>query len=189
MKKILMLIAIMTLLMTGCATTRTIVDDSQPGQSGQDRSETSEALDSAGQPISDDIDITDSSRSLADIAAQYRTAPNGTPDFGDIFFEYDSYSIGSAGRNLISDMATWIINNNAILLIEGHCDERGTREYNIALGDRRALSVKDYLLASGVPDLKIETVSYGKERPQCRESEESCWRTNRRAHFIMEVIN
>ena len=189
MKKFLMLIAIMTLLMAGCTTTRTIVDDSQPGQ-GQERSDTSvEGTESAGQPISDDISITDTGSSLADISAQYRTSPNGTPDFGDIFFEYDSYSIGSQGRKLINDMATWLISNNAILLIEGHCDERGTREYNIALGDRRALSVKDYLLASGVPDLKIETVSYGKERPQCRDAEESCWRSNRRAHFIMEVIN
>ena len=69
------------------------------------------------------------------------------------------------------------------MLIEGHCDERGTGEYNLALGDRRATAARDFLVNLGVPASKLSTVSYGEERPQCREQDESCYQRNRRAHF------
>ena len=68
-------------------------------------------------------------------------------------------------------------------MVEGHCDERGSAEYNLGLGDRRASSAKDFLVQLGVPADRLKTISYGKERPQCTESGESCWQKNRRAHF------
>jgi peptidoglycan-associated lipoprotein len=68
-------------------------------------------------------------------------------------------------------------------VVEGHCDERGSAEYNLGLGDRRATSAKDFLVQLGVPADKLKTISYGKERPQCTENDESCWQKNRRAHF------
>ena len=68
-------------------------------------------------------------------------------------------------------------------MVEGHCDERGSAEYNLGLGDRRAQSAKDFLVQLGVPADKLRTVSYGKERPVCTEGNESCWQRNRRAHF------
>ena len=67
--------------------------------------------------------------------------------------------------------------------MEGHCDERGSAEYNIGLGDRRSSSAKEFLVSLGVPADRLKTISYGKERPQCTESSESCWQKNRRAHF------
>jgi len=68
-------------------------------------------------------------------------------------------------------------------VVEGHCDERGSAEYNLGLGDRRAQSAKDFLVQLGVPADKLRTISYGKERPVCTEANESCWQRNRRAHF------
>ncbi|MDD1679671.1 MAG: OmpA family protein, partial [Methanomicrobiales archaeon] len=72
---------------------------------------------------------------------------------------------------------------NAVITVEGHCDERGSAEYNLGLGDRRATSAKDFLVQLGVPADKLKTISYGKERPVCTESNEECWQRNRRAHF------
>jgi peptidoglycan-associated lipoprotein len=71
------------------------------------------------------------------------------------------------------------------ILIEGHCDERGTNEYNLALGERRANAAKDYLASLGVDAARVKTVSYGKERPVCTEATESCWAKNRRAHLVI----
>ena len=71
-------------------------------------------------------------------------------------------------------------------MIEGHCDERGTAEYNLALGDRRASAVMQYLLSLGIPSNRMETISYGKEKPVCTESNERCWSKNRRAHFVFK---
>jgi len=71
------------------------------------------------------------------------------------------------------------------LTVEGHCDERGTREYNMALGDRRANAARAYLVTLGVEASRVRTVSYGKERPFCRESGETCWQVNRRGHFVV----
>jgi peptidoglycan-associated lipoprotein len=71
-----------------------------------------------------------------------------------------------------------------LFTIEGHCDERGTNEYNIALGQRRASAAKDYIVSLGVEDSRLRTISYGEERPFCTESNEGCWQQNRRAHFV-----
>jgi peptidoglycan-associated lipoprotein len=72
---------------------------------------------------------------------------------------------------------------SAVITIEGHCDERGSAEYNLGLGDRRANAAKEFLVGLGVSESQLRTVSYGKERPQCTESNEDCWQRNRRAHF------
>src|SRR5512141_424788 len=72
---------------------------------------------------------------------------------------------------------------DAVIVLEGHCDERGSAEYNLGLGDRRAASAKEFLQQLGVPADKVKTISYGKERPQCTESNEDCWQKNRRVHF------
>jgi len=69
------------------------------------------------------------------------------------------------------------------VIVEGHCDERGSAEYNLALGDRRATAAKDFLVQLGVPADRLKTISYGKERPQCTEENEQCWQRNRRAHL------
>jgi peptidoglycan-associated lipoprotein len=76
-------------------------------------------------------------------------------------------------------------NPGYLFTIEGHCDERGTNEYNLALGQRRATAAKDYVVSLGVAADLLRTISYGEERPFCRQSDESCWQQNRRAHFVV----
>jgi peptidoglycan-associated lipoprotein len=109
-------------------------------------------------------------------------------DLPDAFFAYGKSNIrADAGETLIRNVIvlTRIINDfpNSSIVIEGHCDERGSAEYNMGLGDERARSVKDYLVQFGVPAGRLKTISYGKERPQCVDSNEVCWQKNRRVHF------
>ena len=106
----------------------------------------------------------------------------------DAYFDYDKSDIRSDAQSTLRSNSTalkQIFNDypSGRVLIEGHCDERGTGEYNLALGDRRATAARDFLVNLGVPSSKLSTVSYGEERPQCRDSAESCWQRNRRAHF------
>jgi peptidoglycan-associated lipoprotein len=104
----------------------------------------------------------------------------------DAFFDYDKADLRDDARTVLSANAEWLKKNRTIqFLIEGHCDERGTSEYNLALGDRRANAAKEYLVSLGVDASRIKTVSYGKERPFCNESSEDCWQQNRRAHFLV----
>ena len=96
-------------------------------------------------------------------------------------FDYDRYAITSEGRDLLQRQAAWLQKYQQVrVTIEGHCDERGTREYNLALGARRANAVREYLVSLGVSSRRMDTISYGKERPICTESSESCWSQNRR---------
>jgi len=106
----------------------------------------------------------------------------------DAFFDYDSTSLRGDAQSTLTQDATALKSiltdfPTATIVIEGHCDERGSAEYNLGLGDRRASAAHDFLVQLGVPADKIHTISYGKERPQCTESTESCWQKNRRVHF------
>lgn len=104
----------------------------------------------------------------------------------DIYFDYDQYDIRLDAKPILEGIAAWLSKNPKIkLLIEGHCDERGTNEYNIALGDRRAKSARDFLVALGISPDRIEMISYGEEKPVCTEHLEECWSKNRRAHFVI----
>ncbi|MGE0118241.1 MAG: peptidoglycan-associated lipoprotein Pal [Dongiaceae bacterium] len=98
-----------------------------------------------------------------------------------VFFDYDSYEIRPDAQNTLQQQAAWLQQYGQYsVLIEGHCDERGTREYNLALGERRANSVRNYLIALGIDGNRIQTISYGKERPEVPGSDESAWAQNRR---------
>jgi peptidoglycan-associated lipoprotein len=102
----------------------------------------------------------------------------------DVFFLYDKADIRPEMVSVLQRNAAWLkANPNVRFRIEGNCDERGSEEYNLGLGDRRANAVKEYLLSQGVPATRITTVSYGEERPVCREETEACFEKNRRAHF------
>ena len=107
-------------------------------------------------------------------------------DLVDIYFDFDKYEIRPGDARALESNARWLRANRDIVLIEGHCDARGTNEYNVALGERRAKSAMDYLVAQGVAASRITIVSYGEERPQCAESTEACWSKNRRAHFLVK---
>jgi peptidoglycan-associated lipoprotein len=102
----------------------------------------------------------------------------------DINFDFDKYNIRSQDAETLKKDYEWFKQNpGRKARIEGHCDERGTTEYNLALGQRRADSTKTYLTNIGVDSALLETVSYGKEKPLCKEKNEECWAKNRRAHF------
>jgi peptidoglycan-associated lipoprotein len=102
----------------------------------------------------------------------------------DVFFDYDQYSIREDARTtLLSDARLLAERPESRLRIAGYCDERGSEKYNLALGDRRANAVKDFLTAQGVDSSRLDTISYGKEQSFCEDNNEGCWQLNRRAHF------
>jgi peptidoglycan-associated lipoprotein len=117
--------------------------------------------------------------------------PGSAQDFkinvGDtVHFALNQYNVEDNDKGTLSKQAAWLARYPAVkLTVEGHCDERGTREYNLALGARRANAVKEYLVAQGVAAARLETVSYGKERPVCTESGEDCWSQNRRGVSVI----
>jgi peptidoglycan-associated lipoprotein len=104
-----------------------------------------------------------------------------------VLFDFDSYELTSSAKSILNNQATFLSSNPSVrITIEGHCDERGTREYNLALGESRASATRDYLVAQGVNPARIKIISYGKERPAVIGSNEDAWRYNRRA---VSVIN
>ncbi len=103
----------------------------------------------------------------------------------DVHFAYDSYELDGSARDVLNSNAEWLKENKrAKTEIEGHCDERGTVEYNLALGAKRAKAVKDYLVSLGIASERLTTISYGEELPLCREATEQCYARNRRVHFV-----
>ena len=109
-------------------------------------------------------------------------------ELGHVYFDFDQFVIRRDAVSILQANAR-LLNaqyQNSGVLVEGHCDERGTSEYNLVLGERRAKAVKDYLVDLGVSEAKIQIVSYGKERPSCTESKVSCWQQNRRGHFVLQ---
>ena len=106
----------------------------------------------------------------------------------DIHFDFDRSDIRSGDARILDANAAWLkTHRDQALLIEGHCDERGTNEYNLALGERRAKAAMTYLSGQGVQAGRMTLVSYGKERPTCTEHNEACWAQNRRAHFLVKA--
>jgi peptidoglycan-associated lipoprotein len=104
----------------------------------------------------------------------------------DVFFDTDKADLREDARQALAANAAWLLRHPTVrILVEGHCDERNTNEYNMALGWRRANAVKDYLVSLGVSADRISTISYGEERPFATCHDESCWWQNRRAHFVV----
>lgn len=105
----------------------------------------------------------------------------------DVFFAYDSWVISEEGRQSLSHDAEWMKSNpNALVKVEGHCDERGTVAYNFVLGEKRAKAARNYLVELGVGANRLSVVSYGKERPSCNEHAESCYQQNRRGRILIK---
>jgi peptidoglycan-associated lipoprotein len=110
------------------------------------------------------------------------------PELQDVYFDFDKYDIRPADTRILDANAVWLKSNpNHLVLIEGHADERGTNEYNLALGERRAKSTMNYLVSQGVQANRITIISYGEERPTCMEKSEGCWAKNRRSHFLVKT--
>jgi len=111
----------------------------------------------------------------------------GASPLKDAFFDFDKSALREDQKAALNEDVAWLKGNaGAKVLIEGHCDERGTVEYNLGLGERRAKAVKDYLIAAGVAADRISIISYGKERPFVLGHDESAWKWNRRGHFVLQ---
>ena len=105
---------------------------------------------------------------------------------GDVYFDFDQYDLKPDARDRLAKNAAFLRDNPEVTVnIEGHCDERGTNDYNIALGDRRANAAQSYLVSLGIDASRLRLISYGEEQPVCTESGESCWSRNRRAKFVI----
>lgn len=108
-------------------------------------------------------------------------------ELSDVFFDFDRFTLRPEARTVLEANAQALKSDRDVnVLIEGHCDERGTQAYNLILGNRRADAVRQYLQELGIPPSQVKVISYGKERPFCTEQLEDCWQQNRRGHFVVE---
>jgi len=106
--------------------------------------------------------------------------------FRDVLFDYDKYDIRDDARPALDAVAAYLGRNKGInIVVEGHCDDRGTNEYNLALGERRAKAAKNYLTSLGVASDRMIVITFGEEKPVCTDQNETCWQQNRRAHFVV----
>jgi peptidoglycan-associated lipoprotein len=122
----------------------------------------------------------------ADVLSQDLATLNKKGYLSDAFFDYDTAALRDDARGDLAKDSTWLKKFPSVhVLLEGHCDERGTEAYNLALGERRAEAAREYLTSMGIPDDRIQIVSYGKERPFCSAADEACWQQNRRDHFVV----
>jgi peptidoglycan-associated lipoprotein len=150
----------------------TVTTPSEPTVDVEPR-DTAEPVDKTEDPLAGDL-----------AAVNDYVSANGL--LGDIYFDFDRSDLKEDARARLTRNAEWLRAHPEFeVTIEGHCDERGTNEYNLALGERRASAARDYLVSLGVAGTRVRTLSYGEERPQCSDSAESCWSRNRRAHFVV----
>ena len=137
---------------------------------------------SSGSSLGSSSGSSSGSRSGIDEAR--RQSFKSSNSLKDIYFKFDQYDLDDESRSTLRQNASYLKSNSAAIIeIQGHCDERGTNNYNIALGERRAQSTKMYLVSQGISSKRIHTISYGEERPFCFDGNDACWFQNRRAHF------
>jgi peptidoglycan-associated lipoprotein len=176
-------LAAVAIVATGCARRPSVMQAAAPPPAGQVEAKPSEAPAQPRQPSRAAERSTSGGR-----MENARPAPSEFVDVADlkeIHFDFDKYDIRKTDAQVLNGNAEWLKSHeDQLLLIEGHCDERGTNEYNLALGERRAKSTMDYLVSRGIQSNRISVVSYGEERPACRDHNAPCWAKNRRAHFL-----
>lgn len=189
--RILLILSCFVFLFTvGCAKKAAVKDDAVTGEQ-KVAAQTTQADDDAARKAAEEAAARE--RALREEEARKRAeqerlarerAEKLAALFADVNFDFDKYNIKPEYRDRLGAQAAWLKSNAADkLLVEGHCDERGTAEYNLALGERRAASVMKYLIDLGIDKGRIKTVSYGKERPLDPGQNETAWAKNRRAHF------
>jgi peptidoglycan-associated lipoprotein len=144
---------------------------------------------SAGGSLGSSVEakrLTSAPSSLDALQSGQSTATPPSSPVKDVYFGFDRYDLTEEGRTTLKANADWLKRNPASRVqIEGHCDERGTADYNLALGAKRAQTAKDYLVSLGIGVDRLSTISYGEEIPVCREQTEECWVQNRRARFVI----
>ncbi len=172
-------VALLALVSTGCARMMAQSEDgSTPGSDGMSGS--SGTAGGGGQGVSR------AGRSGGGMGAERPPVKEFHPatEMIDVHFDFDRYDLRSQEESALQSNAAWLrTNKNYLVLIEGHTDERGTAEYNVSLGERRAKTAQNYLVSHGIDSRRISIISYGEHRQQCIDATESCWAQNRRAHF------
>jgi peptidoglycan-associated lipoprotein len=179
-------------LVTGCAKQPGITQASAPAPTGA--ATASRAADvrapASGGALRTAASTPSRAATTTSSAATTRPQPAGYADnaaLADIHFDFDRYELRETDRRILDTHASWLKDHaDMLLLVEGHCDERGTAEYNISLGERRAKVTANYLTSRGVSSDRITIISYGEQRPVCRDSADACWGRNRRAHFLVK---
>lgn len=179
----LTIIALSFMLVAGCQKRAVTRPEEKAPPSAKEQTETMKQQKGPEKITEQKVESIES-KDLAATAAGEEKGKEGM--FADILFDYDKYDVRESYKAEMQSVYSWMTkNSSATLSIEGHCDERGTNEYNLALGDRRAKSVKDFLVSFGVPSSRMETISYGEEKPACNDQSEECWAKNRRAHLVI----
>lgn len=174
-------------LVVGCSRPKPVVapEVSRPAEKPTPTPQPAESREVAPEP-----GVQPASRPEAEVAGTELPADveaiNKAGYLKDVFFDTDKAELRADARELLAQNARWLLQHPTVKIsIEGHCDERNTNEYNLALGWRRANAVRDYLVSLGVSADRISTISYGEERPFATCHDESCWWQNRRAHFVV----
>jgi len=185
-RSLVVVIAVSAVIAFGLsACQKRVVTQPDSGQQGQQQKDMTPQKDQE-KVTEKKLDAKIESVDSKDKGAQYAESKDSM--FSDILFEYDKYDVKDTYKQTLQSVASWMSKNTtARLSLEGHCDERGTNEYNLALGDRRAKAVKDYLVSLGVASGRIDVISYGEEKPVCSLQTEDCWAKNRRAHFTVLI--
>ncbi|MBI4690919.1 MAG: peptidoglycan-associated lipoprotein Pal [Nitrospirae bacterium] len=186
MKRFFVSVLVLGFIFAGCAKKATV----QPEQPAAEEKaaevkeeKKAEAVKEAPREVKEEV---------KEVAKKVETVPvievkPGVVTIENIHFDFDQYYIRDDAKPTLQGVSDWLIKNkSAKMLLEGHCDEWGTNEYNLALGERRAKSTKDYLVSSGVDKDRFNMISYGEERPLCREQTKECWQKNRRVQFVIE---
>jgi peptidoglycan-associated lipoprotein len=177
-------------MLSGCASRKvvTAVEDQSvvPGPGPLAQAPVSEAKVSPPIPPLEEEKARVAEQTIAPAPPAQPTVPQARliPELSDVFFDFDRFVIRNEARSGLETNAGLLKSQSgAKILIEGHCDERGTSAYNLVLGERRAQATAQYLRDLGIPSSQMQITSYGKERPFCTEHSEACWQSNRRAHF------
>ena len=187
MKKIFAILMIAGIFISGCANKSTVKEtESLQTQNQKPATEQKKISDNqADKKISQET-VSSKESSNTPSADSMRLIKELQTKMMDIHFDFDRYIIRNDERPILKQIADTLRKNGSLkVTIEGNCDERGTTEYNLALGDKRANAAKDYLLSLGIPSARMEAISYGKEKPLCTESNDACWAKNRRDHFVL----
>jgi peptidoglycan-associated lipoprotein len=188
-KWVVLVLSVMALVSVGCAKKQTVKSEGAPGGPGASSAPAPGAVGEA--PVKEapaaPVVPTPAEQLAAAAAAGVAVTEEKPSPFDDVRFDFDKSVLREDGRKTCQVVADYLKRNpRAKLEIEGHCDERGTAEYNLALGERRATAVMTYLVSLGVPKANLSTVSFGKEKPLDPGHNEEAWGKNRRAHFVLK---
>jgi len=184
-----LVVLLMVLAFYGCGTPKVITPDAGSATQRRDMTTDQASKGREGAISEEEMARAERERLLREKGGRDSQAQNAQKSalLKDILFEYDSYTIKAEDLGRLKDIGSWLNQNKGVkLTVEGHCDERGTQEYNLVLGQKRSEVVKEYLIKTGVDSKRINAVSYGKEAPADPGHSEEAWALNRRAHLNVE---